>query len=101
MSRTTSTPRFNQAYVAAGSPNGALNPGSTARAQGIGRAFGFANPALGGLVDLNLANAAGAVIPFESKAPILGFNIPEAVLLANTGRSLYNSLSGELPEADV
>jgi hypothetical protein len=53
--------RFNQAYVAAGSPNGALNPGSTARAQGIGRAFGFANPALGGLVDLNLVNAAGAV----------------------------------------
>jgi Carboxypeptidase regulatory-like domain len=84
--------RFNQAYVAAGSPNGPLNAGSTARAQGVGRAFGFANPALGGLVDLNLANSAGAVIPFESKAPILGFNIPEAVLLANTGRSLYNSL---------
>ena len=32
------------------------------------------------------------MIPFESRAPILGFNIPEAVLLANTGRSLYNSL---------
>lgn len=84
--------RFNQAYLAAGSPNGPLNAGATARARGLGRAFGFANSALGGLVDLNLANAAGAVSPFESRAPILGFNIPEAVLLANTGRSLYNSL---------
>ena len=81
---------FNQAYVAAGSPNGALNAGSTARAKGVGRAFGFPNAALGGMVDLNLANAGGAVIPFESRAPILGFNIPEAV--ANTGHSIYNSL---------
>ena len=46
------------------------------------------------MLDLNLANAAANpnVIPFEARAPILGFNIPEAVLLANTGRSLYNSL---------
>ena len=36
--------RFNQAYVAAGSPNGPLNSGSTARDRGVGRAFGFANP---------------------------------------------------------
>ena len=84
--------RFNQAYVAAGSPNGALNDGATARARGIGRAFGFPNPSLNGVTDLNLANAGGAVIGFESRGPILGFNIPEAVLLANTGRSLYNSL---------
>jgi hypothetical protein len=84
--------RFNQAYLAAGSPNGPLNSGATARARGAGRAFGFPNAALGGMVDLNLANAGGAVIPFEARAPILGFNIPEAVLLANTGRSLYNSL---------
>jgi hypothetical protein len=84
--------RFNQAYVAAGSPNGPLNSGATARARGIGRAFGFSNSSIGGMVDLNLANAGGAVIPFESRGPILGFNIPEAVLLANTGRSLYNSL---------
>ncbi len=84
--------RFNQAYIAAGSPNGALNDGATARARGIGRAFGFPNPALNGTTDLNLANAGGAVIGFESRGPILGFNIPEAVLLANTGRSLYNSL---------
>jgi hypothetical protein len=84
--------RFNQAYVAAGSPNGPLNPGTTARARGVGRAFGFPNPVLGGAIDYNLANPAGAVIGFEARAPILGFNIPEAVLLTNTGRSRYNSL---------
>ena len=84
--------RFNQAYVAAGSPNGALNAGATARARGVGRAFGFANTTLGGMLDYNLANAGGSVIGFESRGPILGFNIPEAVLLDNTGRSLYHSL---------
>ncbi|HEV2883742.1 MAG TPA: hypothetical protein VGW36_02730, partial [Pyrinomonadaceae bacterium] len=36
--------RFNQAYLTAGSPNGPLNAGSTARDRGIGRAFGFSNP---------------------------------------------------------
>jgi hypothetical protein len=84
--------RFNQAYVAAGSPNGALNPGSTARARGLGRAFGFPNTSLGGMIDYNLANTAGAVIGFEARGPILGFNVPEAVILSNTGRSEYNSL---------
>jgi hypothetical protein len=84
--------RFNQAYVAAGSPNGALNAGTSARARGLGRAFGFPNTSVGGMVDYNLANSAGAVIGFEARGPILGFNIPEAVLLANTGRSAYNSL---------
>jgi hypothetical protein len=93
----TSTPdyifeRFNQAYVAAGSPNGALNAGATARQRGVGRAFGFSNASLGGMLDYNLANSAGAVIGFEARGPILGFNIPEAVLLDNTGRSLYHSL---------
>jgi hypothetical protein len=84
--------RFNQAYVAAGSPNGSLNSGATARARGLGRSFGFPNSALGGIIDNNLANAAGNVIGFEARGPILGFNIPEAVLLDNTGRSLYNSV---------
>jgi len=84
--------RFNQAYVAAGSPNGALNNGATARERGVGRAFGFNNASLGGMLDYNLANSAGAVIGFEARGPILGFNIPEAVLLDNTGRSLYHSL---------
>jgi hypothetical protein len=85
--------RFNDAYVAAGSPNGALNAGTTAKQQGVGKAFGFANPGLNNMIDYNLSTggATGAVIPFEARAPILGFNIPEAVLLANTGRSLYNS----------
>jgi hypothetical protein len=85
--------RFNDAYVAAGSPNGPLNAAAaTERARGAGRAFGFPNSTLGGMIDYNLANATGTVIGFEARAPILGFNIPEAVLLANTGRSLYNSV---------
>jgi hypothetical protein len=84
--------RFNRAYLDAGAPNGALNAGATARERGLGRAFGFANTAIGGMVDNNLGNAGGNVIPFEARAPILGFNIPEAVLLDNTGRSQYNSL---------
>jgi hypothetical protein len=88
--------RFNQSYVAAGSPNGALNQGATARARGVGKAFGFPNSSVGGMVDYNLANAAGAVIGFEARGPILGFNIPEAVLLANTGRSIYNSVQFNL-----
>jgi hypothetical protein len=88
--------RFNQSYVAAGSPNGALNAGATARARGVGKAFGFPNTSVGGMLDYNLANAAGAVIGFEARGPILGFNIPEAVLLANTGRSIYNSVQFNL-----
>jgi hypothetical protein len=43
------------------------------------------------MIDLNLS-APTAVIPFEARGPILGFNIPEAVLLANTGHSRYDSL---------
>ncbi|HET9358106.1 MAG TPA: carboxypeptidase-like regulatory domain-containing protein [Vicinamibacterales bacterium] len=84
--------RFNQAYVAANSPNGPLNAGATARERGVGRAFGFPNSTLGGMLDYNLANAGGSVIGFEARTPILGFNVPEALLLGNTGRSLYNSV---------
>ncbi len=83
--------RFNTAYVAAGSPNGALNTGATARARGVGRAFGFANSSLGGMIDNNLGNAAGAVISFEARSPFLGFDVPEAILLRNAGKSDYNS----------
>lgn len=107
--------RFNQAYLAAGSPNGALNAGSTARDRGIGKAFGFANPyrvgssatcvggVLGGVtgapVDLNLANpltcsgttiGGGQVINFEARVPILGFNVPEALILRSNGESSYH-----------
>lgn len=83
--------RFNQAYVAAGSPNGALNAGATARERGRGRAFGFANSSLGGMIDNNLANAGGAVISFEARSPFLGFDVPEAILLGNYADSIYHS----------
>ena len=88
--------RFNQAYVAAGSPNGPLNAGTTARERGVGRAFGFPNASVGGMVDYNLANSSGAVIGFEARTPVLGFNVPEAVVLGNTGRSTYNSIQVNL-----
>ncbi len=81
--------RFNLAYVAAGSPNGALNAGSTARARGLGRAFGFLNTVTG-QTDLNLSSAAGAVINFEARVPILGFNVPEALMLRSNGYSNYH-----------
>ncbi len=108
--------RFNQAYLASGAPNGPLNAGATARERGIGRAFGFANPYRAGLtpgcsggvltlpggtpIDLNLANpitctgstiGGGSVLGFEARVPILGFNVPEAVLLTNGAESEYNS----------
>ncbi|HYN10975.1 MAG TPA: TonB-dependent receptor [Vicinamibacterales bacterium] len=86
--------RFNKAYLEANSPNGPLNAGATARERGFGKAFGFLNSATG-RVDYNLSTAATTVnnvIPFEARAPILGFNIPEAVLLDNTAHSLYHSL---------
>ena len=83
--------RFNTAYVNAGSPNGALNTGATARERGVGKAFGFPNTFLNGMVDYNLANASGAVITFEGRSPYLGFDVPEAVLLGNSARSNYQS----------
>lgn len=109
--------RFNQAYVAAGAPNGPLNAGSTARQRGLGRAFGFQNPYILGVaptcangqinmpanapVDLNLANRlscsatnalqGGSVITFEGRTPFLGFDVPEAVLLGNSAFSNYHS----------
>ncbi|HEV3469216.1 MAG TPA: carboxypeptidase-like regulatory domain-containing protein [Pyrinomonadaceae bacterium] len=107
--------RFNQAYLAAGAPNGPLNPGATARGRGAGRAFGFANPfrvggratcadgVLGGVagapIDFNLANpltctgstlGGGQVINFEARVPVLGFNVPEALLLQSDGESVYH-----------
>ena len=81
--------RFNQAYVAAGSPNGALNSGSTARARGTGRAFGFLNTVTG-QTDLNLSATNGTYINFEARVPVLGFNVPEALLLKSQGSSQYH-----------
>jgi hypothetical protein len=83
--------RFNRAYVAAGSPLGALNAGSTARQRGLGKAFGFPNATLGGMIDLNLANPSGSVITFEGRSPFLGFDVPEAILLGNSAYSTYHS----------
>ena len=83
--------RFNSAYVAAGSPNGPLNSGATARERGLGKAFGFPNSALNGMIDYNLANAGGAVITFEGRSPFLGFDVPEAVLLGNSAFSNYHA----------
>lgn len=83
--------RFNSAYVAAGSPLGPLNAGSTARQRGVGRAFGFPNTVLGGMIDYNLANASGSVITFEGRSPFLGFDVPEAILLGNSAYSNYQS----------
>ncbi len=83
--------RFNRAYVAAGAPLGPLNAGSTARARGLGKAFGFANSALGGMIDLNLGNPSGSVITFEGRSPFLGFDVPEAILLGNSAYSTYHS----------
>ncbi|MGZ8842986.1 MAG: outer membrane beta-barrel protein [Pyrinomonadaceae bacterium] len=83
--------RFNRAYVAAGNPNGPLNAGATAKQRGVGRAFGFPNANLGGLIDYNLANSAGAVITFEGRSPFLGFDVPEAIMLGNSAYSNYHS----------
>ncbi len=81
--------RFNQAYAAAGSPNGPLNAGSTARARGAGVAFGFLNTVTG-QQDLNLSSANGTYINFEARVPVLGFNVPEALLLESKGTSNYH-----------
>ncbi|MBA3355305.1 MAG: carboxypeptidase regulatory-like domain-containing protein [Pyrinomonadaceae bacterium] len=115
--------RFNQAYVAAGAPNGPLNAGTTARDRGLGRAFGFANPyrvgtsatCAGGVLglpggtplDLNLANpltcsgstlGGGQVINFEARVPILGFNVPEALQLLSNGESSYHGAQFSLSQ---
>jgi Carboxypeptidase regulatory-like domain len=115
--------RFNQAYLAAGSPNGPLNAGASARERGLGRAFGFANPyrigasatCAGGVLglpagtplDLNLANpltcsgsslGGGQVINFEARVPILGFNVPEALLLESKGESSYHGAQFSLSQ---
>jgi hypothetical protein len=88
--------RFNQAYVAAGSPRGALNAGATARERGLGRAFGFVDP-LTGQVNMNFgappsSATSSVMIPFEARSPILGFNIPEALLLQSGANSIYHGM---------
>jgi hypothetical protein len=81
--------------------NGPLRSASTQRERGRGIAFGFRNPATGQAVDFNLANPGNpattpatpaALIGFEARGPILGFNIPEALLLQSSANSIYNAL---------
>lgn len=95
--------RFNDAYNAAyqretqrtGNPNvlnGPLRTATTERERGRGIAFGFPNSVTGQAIDYNLSNTAGAVIGFESRGPILGFNIPEALLLESSANSIYHGL---------
>ena len=86
--------RLNQAYVAAGAPRGALGAVGSARDRGLGRAFGFTDP-LTGQVNLNFGTPAttpttSAMIPFEARGVILGFNIPEALVLQSSGNSSYH-----------
>ncbi len=89
--------RFNDAYTAAqrGNPaalNGPLRSASTERERGRAIAFGFPNAQTGQAVDFNLSNAAGAVIGFEARGPILGFNVPEALLLQSSANSIYHAM---------
>jgi hypothetical protein len=88
--------RLNRAYVAGGASRGALNNGATARERGTGRAFGFTDP-LTGQVNMNFGAPAtsatsNVVIPFESRGVVLGFNIPEALLLQSNGNSSYHGM---------
>ncbi len=95
--------RMNDAYDAAyqnqarvtGNPNvlnGPLRSASTQRERGRGIAFGFRNTATGQEVDYNLASASGALIGFEARGPILGFNVPEALILESSANSIYHAL---------
>lgn len=96
---------------------GALRTASSQRERGRGIAFGFQNPLLAGQpicangalntttntpVDYNLTTAitctsanvagGGATLPFEARGLILGFNIPEALLLESSANSVYHGL---------
>jgi hypothetical protein len=100
--------RLNRAYNAAyqaevgrtgnvNSLRGGLKTGSTERARGEGVAFGFPNSVTGRAIDYNMMRPAATtadtvIIPFEARGPILGFNIPEAVVLQSSANSIYNSM---------
>jgi len=108
--------RLNSAYLAAynaevartGNVNalrGPLNANATTeRARGVGVAFGFPNIVTGNQVDYNLMPSAlssaaqtptsttNVIIPFEARGPILGFNVPEAILLQSSANSIYHAL---------
>ncbi len=96
---------------------GPLRNGATERDRGRGIAFGFQNPLIAGQplclngalnsnpntpVDYNLSSAitcnasnvagGGAVLSSEARGLILGFNVPEAVLLQSSANSIYHGL---------
>lgn len=95
--------RFNQAYEAAqrGNPNalrGALRTAGTQRERGTGIAFGFRNTVTGVPVDFNLSDPNGSIIGFEARGQLLGFNIPEALLLQSNGNSIYHGAQFNLTQ---
>jgi Carboxypeptidase regulatory-like domain len=104
--------RFNAAYEAAfnailarnpaANPNtvlrGPLRNAATQRERGRGIAFGFNNAVAGIPVDYNLSDPAGNIIGFEARGAILGFNIPEALLLQSNGNSNYHALQLNLQQ---
>ncbi len=95
--------RFNQAYEAAqrGNPNalrGPLRNASTERERGRGIAFGFVNTVTGNAVDFNLSDPNGSLIGFEARGALLGFNVPEALLLQSNGNSIYHGAQFNLSQ---
>lgn len=104
--------RFNEAYNAAfqgilarnpaANPNsilrGALRAAATERERGRAIAFCFANAVTGNAVDYNLSDPNGSIIGFEARGAILGFNIPEALLLQSNGNSNYHALQLNLQQ---
>ncbi|HZH32892.1 MAG TPA: carboxypeptidase regulatory-like domain-containing protein [Pyrinomonadaceae bacterium] len=95
--------RFNRAYEAAqrGNPNalrGALRTAGSERERGRGIAFGFRNTVTGAPVDFNLSDPNGSIIGFEARGQLLGFNIPEALLLQSDGNSSYHGAQFNLTQ---
>jgi hypothetical protein len=95
--------RFNQAYEAAqrGNPNalrGPLRNAGSQRERGAGIAFGFRNTVTGVPVDFNLSDPNGSIIGFEARGALLGFNIPEALLLQSNGNSIYHGAQFNLTQ---
>ncbi|MGH9942570.1 MAG: TonB-dependent receptor domain-containing protein, partial [Pyrinomonadaceae bacterium] len=95
--------RFNRAYEAAQRGNttalrGPLRSASSERERGRGIAFGFRNSVTGNPVDFNLSDPTGTIIGFEARGQLLGFNIPEALLLQSNGNSIYHGAQFNLTQ---
>ena len=65
--RTTSSSGSTRRTSRPAAPTARSTPARRRASAGLGRAFGFPNTSLGGMIDYNLANAAGAVIGFEAR----------------------------------